>query len=114
MTERDSLYSDLGRNIKAARVELRLSQRELAEMVEESSITISRWETGTRKPQLEDLMKLSRIFNCTVSRLLQGPTQNNSLLVDLAEKASLLPDREIDELIAIANHKLTKISNKAP
>lgn len=48
--------------IKALRKEMKLSQKELADMIGVTQSSIYCWEKGTRKPKLEQLIKLSKVL----------------------------------------------------
>lgn len=49
--------------IKALRVSLRLTQGEFAEKLGVDLNTVSRWETGTKKPSLRNLRKIEELRN---------------------------------------------------
>lgn len=49
-------------NIRALRKEAGLTQRELAELMGISNVTLCRWETGTKLPKLESLFALAQLF----------------------------------------------------
>ncbi len=34
--------------------------------------TVSRWETGTREPDINSLKKLAQIYDCTLDELVNG------------------------------------------
>ena len=57
-----SLYETLGERIRKFRERDGLSQEQLAKKIGEAANTISRWETATYKPSLDDLDRLSRAF----------------------------------------------------
>jgi len=59
-------------SIKGKREERGLTQTELAGMVNVGQNTVSQWETGERKPRVDMLMQLAKIFGCTVDELLKG------------------------------------------
>ena len=46
-----------------------LSQEELAQKLDVTRQTISKWELGQAKPDMDNLMKLSEIFNISVENL---------------------------------------------
>ncbi len=53
-----------------------MSQLELAEALEVSRQSISKWETGAAVPELDKLIKLSEVFGVTLDELVQGaPSQ---------------------------------------
>ena len=49
-----------------------LSQIELAEALEVSRQTVSKWETGVALPSAENLLALSRLYGVPVDELLTG------------------------------------------
>lgn len=49
-----------------------MSQLELAEALDVSRQSISKWETGAAVPELDKLMKLSQIFGVTLDELVRG------------------------------------------
>lgn len=58
------LASTIGRNIRAARTERGLVQRELARMISErtSSQQVSDWERGTSRPSDTNLLRIAGIL----------------------------------------------------
>ncbi|MFH0935604.1 MAG: helix-turn-helix transcriptional regulator [Candidatus Omnitrophota bacterium] len=50
----------LGKKIKLARVELDLTQTDLAKKISAKQKSISRYETGLSMPSIETLMKISK------------------------------------------------------
>lgn len=58
-------------NLKTLRVAANLSQSELAKELGISRTAVSKWEHGVRFPSTEKLMKLAKIFGCTIEELLQ-------------------------------------------
>ena len=56
--------------IKNARTEAGLSQKELAARIGTTQQTIQRWETGYTEPKVTDLMEISRALGVTLSYLL--------------------------------------------
>lgn len=66
-----------------------ISQIELAEALEVSRQTISKWETGTALPSAENLLALSKLYGVTVDVLLNGGTLGSAPVP--ADSASALP-----------------------
>lgn len=63
---------NIGKNIKKKRVELNMSQDELAEKMFMTRQTISNYEIGKRNPSIETLQQLSEVFGCDLEELLYG------------------------------------------
>ena len=62
----------LGTNISRLRAEKRLSQGDLAEVLEVSRQSVSKWETDSSVPDLNRLMKLSQLFGVSLDELVTG------------------------------------------
>ena len=63
---------NLGEKIYKLRTERNLSQGDLAEMLEVSRQSISKWETNGSVPDLDKIIKLSSIFGVTLDELVLG------------------------------------------
>lgn len=61
----------LNEKIAALRNERKLSQTELAEKLDVSRQSISKWETGASVPELDKLVALSRLFGVTLDELVK-------------------------------------------
>ena len=57
----------LGTNISRLQAEKRLSQGDLAEVLEVSRQSVSKWETDSSVPDLDKLIKLSQLFGVTLA-----------------------------------------------
>ncbi len=76
-----------------------LSQEALAKSIGTSGNTVSRWETGTYKPTLEDLDGLARFFGVSILEFF--PTDEalrNDRVAALLRAAKQLDDNDLDEL----------------
>ena len=62
----------LGENIRRLRTKRNLSQEDLAEQLEVSRQSVSKWETDASTPDLDKLVKLSRVFGVTLDELVCG------------------------------------------
>lgn len=65
----------LGEKISALRKQHEMSQGDLAEKMNVSRQSISKWETDTSVPELDKLIQLSEVFHITLDELV-----NNSIL----------------------------------
>jgi len=66
---------ELHENIYRLRMARGMSQAELAESLEVSRQSISKWETGAAVPELDKLMRLSDVFGVTLDELVRGAAQ---------------------------------------
>lgn len=83
--------------IKAARIEVGLTQKELAKKCDISVITIHQYETSKRIPRIDILQKIAFALNVTVSDLVEdeywktvSPEEYRALLEDNPKKHMLL------------------------
>ena len=64
----------LPNRLKKLRTNFRLSQRDVAKILEISPSIVSAYETGERTPSVEILLKLSELYKCSTDYLL-GKTE---------------------------------------
>ena len=62
----------LGERLAQLRTQAGLSQDDLAERLDVSRQSVSKWETGASVPGLDNLVKLSRLFGVPLDELVQG------------------------------------------
>ena len=62
----------LGQHIARLRTARGLSQGALAEMLEVSRQSVSKWETDASVPELEKLLKMAKLFHVTLDELVTG------------------------------------------
>ncbi|MBQ6853631.1 MAG: helix-turn-helix transcriptional regulator, partial [Peptococcaceae bacterium] len=62
----------LGTNIQQLRKEPNMSQGDLADALDISRQSVSKWETDTATPDLDKLLKLSEIFSVSLDELVKG------------------------------------------
>lgn len=61
-----------GEYLKKLRTENHLSQEKLGEKLGLSRQSISKWEQGNAAPDIENIMKLSKLYNVSVEAILNG------------------------------------------
>lgn len=59
-------------NLRALREKNDMTQEQLAERMEVSRQTVSKWESGASFPEMEKMIQLTDIFNCSMDGLLKG------------------------------------------
>ena len=62
----------LGENIRVERMLLGLTQKELAEKLNNAPSRLCNWERGTRTPSIEYLLKISHVLGISISKLVSG------------------------------------------
>lgn len=67
-----------GKRLYQLRKEKNLSQEELAEQLNVSRQSVSRWENGTASPGFDKMIQLSEIFGVTTDHLLKGREPSNT------------------------------------
>ena len=77
---------ELNQRIYELRTQKNLSQGDLAEALDVSRQSISKWETGSSVPELDKLIKLSQLFGVTLDEL---------ILEKKPEEASPAPEPQI-------------------
>ena len=64
---------DIGKNIRELRIKKNMTQDELAEKLFVTRQTVSNYETGKSRPDIDVLVKLSELLGCDINSLLYGP-----------------------------------------
>lgn len=84
-----------GKNLQAVRKMNRLSQEELAEMLDVSRQAVSKWEIGEGYPEIDKLLLLSKRLNVSLDNLLE--TGNATVGCDSPNKGIMVlsPNKEI-------------------
>ncbi|WP_305982391.1 helix-turn-helix domain-containing protein [Roseivirga thermotolerans] len=105
-----------GKKISALRKDLKMSQTDLAKMLNTSVSVISRYERDEMTPSIEAAKKLAALLNTTVGYLL-GETEEADLFKDKKMLQRLqdimnLPEKERESLLTTVDHfiKASKIS----
>lgn len=92
-----------GENLKNLRKLKKLSQEDLAEKVNVSRQSISKWETGEAYPEMNNLLMLCKIFHCKINDLV-----NNSIIdVDALDETT---KKEVVTLKKEEQHKMKLLS----
>lgn len=66
----------LAENIYRFRTEQNMSQLDLADALEVSRQSVSKWETGTAVPELNKLVKMAKLFEVSLDELVNGETSS--------------------------------------
>lgn len=76
----------LGEKLSKLRKDNNLTQEQLADLLEVTRQTISRWESDIAFPETDKLLQLSYIFKCSVDFLLkENLSEKNSMIVEIKE-----------------------------
>jgi transcriptional regulator with XRE-family HTH domain len=103
----EGLYRRIGQKIRELRMRQLgrvVSQEELASAVGTTSNTVSRWETATYKPSIEDIEKIARHFGVTLGVFFPD-IEPSSRLQALMSATGDLDDEDIDELTRYAQFR---------
>lgn len=77
---------NLAENIYRLRTQRNLSQGDLANALEVSRQSVSKWENNSAVPELEKLMKMAEIFGATLDELVTGIPPESSTLTQQEPK----------------------------
>src|SRR5207244_13213479 len=109
-----SIYEQIGNKIRELRTTAKgqtISQEALAQAVETTANTVSRWETATYKPSISDLEKLARFFGTPITAFFPQPEpkpRTNALLSATAD----LDDENLEEVTLYARFRKTRQRRK--
>lgn len=111
--------ADLGKAIKRRREELKLSLRDVADIVDVSASTLSRIENGTGRPDADNIARLSQWLNMPVDRLFRQQSSDVEPVIyypheatpDIIE-AHLRADKDLTPETAKALAELFRVAYK--
>ena len=88
---------------KEARKACGLTQKEVAQSLNVTAATYSRYENGLIQPDSETLKRIAVLTKTSVDFLLGSPSENNSQVDDIAKK--VMPDlrRDEEKLLGVYN-----------
>jgi transcriptional regulator with XRE-family HTH domain len=108
------IYEQIGKQIRELRTTLRgqgISQEDLAQAVDTTANTVSRWETAIYKPSISDLEKLARFFGTPITVFFpqsEPKSRTNALLSATAD----LDDDNLEEVTLYAQFRRTRQRKK--
>ena len=116
----NDLYQFIGEKIRDLRQNHAgkgISQEELAQTLSTTANTISRWETGTYKPSINDLYKIAKFFRVNVADFFPDSQSSSDVqalrLQALMSATGGLDDKDIDELTQYAQFRQARRKLKA-
>lgn len=82
----------IGRFLKELRKEKKLTQEQLAEQLNVSGRTISRWETGSNMPDISLLIDLAELYDVSIPELISGERKSGKMDEESREVAEKMSD----------------------
>lgn len=73
----------IGKKLKELRIKKGFTQKEIAEKLNTTQNTYSRWESDTIKPSYIDIVNLANIYNVSTDCILEHNQQVESKLIEL-------------------------------
>lgn len=77
----------IGRFLKELRKERKLTQEELAEKLNVSERTVSRWETGANMPDIRLLVELADFYHVSIPEIIDGERKSEEMNQETRETA---------------------------
>ena len=88
----------IGEFLKTLRKENKLTQEELADKMNVSRRTVSRWETGSNLPDLSILVELADLYDVDMREIFNGERKNETVDKDLKETMLMAADYTDDNM----------------
>ena len=82
----------IGSFLKELRTKKGLTQAELAEQLNTTNRSVSRWETGSTMPDISVLIELTEFFQVDIKELLDGERQSEKMTEDVKETVEKVAD----------------------
>lgn len=88
----------IGTNIRTFREQMGLTQDSLATYLGVKREVISFYETGSREPQVENLLKLADLFGCDLENLITDNAQDLDACLAFAFRADQLEEQDLESI----------------
>lgn len=88
----------VGLFLKVLRKENNMTQEELAEKLNVSNRTISRWETGNNMPDISLLVELSDLYMVSISEIIDGERKSEKMNEDIKNTAIKMAEYSKNEV----------------
>lgn len=82
----------IGSFLKELRKQKGITQEELAEQLNVSGRTVSRWETGNNMPDISILIELAELYDVSIPEIVNGERKNENMNEEVKEVAQSLSD----------------------
>lgn len=82
----------IGKFLKTLRSEKGLTQEQLAEQLNVSGRTVSRWETGSNMPDISTLVELAEFYQITIPEIIDGERKSENMNNEAKDTAMALSD----------------------
>lgn len=82
----------IGSFLRKLRKEQQITQEDLAEKLNVSSRTISRWETGSNMPDISLLIEIADFFDVSIPEIINGERKSEKMNEEVKEVAEKLSD----------------------
>lgn len=114
----------ISENLRALRIKSKRSLEDVAEIIDVSRQSVSKWESGESYPDIEKCVRLAKLYNVsldalvnkTISELVQDESKENQFmfgLTRLEENGTLkLPQRAIEVFEITTNDALLVVGDK--
>ncbi len=85
---------NLGENLKTLRIRSRRTLEDVAEIIDVSRQSVSKWESGESYPDIEKCVRLSKLYNVSLDALINKPLEE--LISDGKNGTIRLPQKVIE------------------
>ena len=82
----------IGSFLKELRKEKGITQEQLAERINVSGRTVSRWETGSNMPDISLLIEIAEFFEVSIPEIINGERKSETMKEEVREVAEKLSD----------------------
>lgn len=82
----------IGNLLKELRNEKSFTQEQLAEMLNVSSRTVSRWETGRNMPDISLLVEIAELYDISIPEIINGERKSEKMNEEVKEVAETMAD----------------------
>ena len=83
--------TNIGTNISKLRMNENLSQEKFAQKLDVTRQAVQKWESGSARPDLDNIMKIAKLFNVSMDTIAWGADKRTT---EILHECKILPEYE--------------------
>lgn len=99
------MIKDLPHKLRILRTQNKYTQKEIAQKLNISPSIVSGYETGDRTPSVENLLLLSKLYNCSTDYLLGMNVETPSIAID-TDGLTIQQINVLQDLVAVMKDEM--------
>ncbi|MDE5631127.1 MAG: helix-turn-helix domain-containing protein, partial [Bacilli bacterium] len=94
---------EFGEKLQNLRKASNLNQEQLADMLNVSRQSVSKWESGATYPEMDKLIAMAKIFNCSIDDLVNNEVKGKEITTNKNKQVGQYADNLLNFIVDTVN-----------